>query len=84
MAKNFEIINKKTIYKQAREISKTLRNIRLEKGISQIEIARKTGLSKQMVSKIESVDGNPTLQTLVKYCNCIGIDLAELLEMTRY
>lgn len=68
------------IYNQITEISAILRKKRLEKNITQIEIARKTGLSKQMVSKIESYNGNPTLLTLVKYCDCIGVDLVDALK----
>lgn len=68
------------IEKQIAEINGLLRKIRLEKNISQIQIAKETGLSKQMISKIESSNGNPTLSTLVKYCSCIGIDLVDLLQ----
>lgn len=57
-----------------------LREIRKSKKIKQIEIAKNTGLSKQMVSKMESVDGNPTLDSLLKYCFGIGVDLEEALE----
>lgn len=68
------------IEKEVVNISGILKEIRLSKNISQIEIARKTGISKQMVSKIESVNGNPTLTVLVKYCDCIGVDLSKLLK----
>ena len=61
-------------------INHLLRQIRKSKGISQAQIAKTTGLSKQMVSKIESANGNPTLITLVKYCDCVGIDLEKLLS----
>ena len=32
-----------------------------------------------MVSKMEHDEGNPTLLTLIKYCDCIGVDLEKLL-----
>lgn len=67
------------IENQINEITKTLRNIRMKKNITQIEIAKKTGLSKQMISKIEVDNSNPTLSTLVKYCDCIGVNLPELI-----
>lgn len=57
-----------------------LREIRTEKNITQAEIARKTGLSKQMVSKMEKYNGNPTLSSFIKYCDCIGIDLVEVIR----
>ena len=68
------------IDQQVYEISKLLREIRVKEEITQIQIAKKTGLSKQMISKIECYNGNPTLTTLVKYCDCVGINLVELLE----
>lgn len=68
------------IEKQVYGISEMLKKIRIDKEITQVSIANKTGLSKQMVSKIEHYNGNPTLTTLVKYCDCIGINLLELLE----
>ena len=68
------------IENQVAGINTILRKIRLSKNISQIQIAKETGLSKQMVSKMECYNGNPTLTSLVKYCDCIGIDLLELLS----
>lgn len=68
------------IEQQVNEISKVLRQIRINENITQINIAKNTGLSKQMVSKIECYNGNPTLTTLVKYCDCIGVNLLELLK----
>lgn len=68
------------IEQQVNEISKVLRQIRINENITQIHIAKNTGLSKQMVSKIECYNGNPTLTTLVKYCDCIGVNLLELLK----
>ena len=61
-------------------INTLLKDIRTDRNISQSEISKKTGLSKQMVSKMEHKNGNPTLSTLVKYCDCIGVDLEELLR----
>jgi transcriptional regulator with XRE-family HTH domain len=60
-------------------IRKLLKQIRKSKGITQLQIATLTGLSKQMVSKIECDDGNPTLSTFIKYCDCIGVDIYNLL-----
>lgn len=76
---NSESLYQYKIENQINEITKTLRKIRLKKKIKQIEIAKRTGLSKQMISKIETANGNPSLSTLVKYCDCIGVDLSELL-----
>lgn len=64
---------------QLTKIGKILREIRESKEITQTEIAKKTGLSKQMISKIESGE-NSSLTTFLKYCNCIGVDLVKLLD----
>ena len=65
-----ELLNERVV-----QINKLLRNIRKEKSITQRQIADETYLSKQMVSKMESENGNPTLRSLIQYCNSIGIDL---------
>ena len=60
---------------RADKIYTLLKQIRENQNIKQSEIVHNTGLSKQMVSKIEHHNGNPTLATLIKYCSCINIDL---------
>ena len=68
------------IEEKVTQINHLLRQFRESKGITQIQIAKATGLSKQMVSKMESDNGNPTLISLVKYCDYVGIDLVRLLS----
>ena len=57
-----------------------LKKIRKEKNLTQKDIAQKTGLTQQMVSKIESYNGNQSMESFVKYCNGIGISLLEVLS----
>lgn len=57
-----------------------LKKIRKEKNLTQKDIAQKTGLTQQMVSKIESYNGNPSMESFVRYCNGIGISLLEVLS----
>ena len=57
--------------KEIYNIAKCLKKIRKEKKLTQKDIANKTGLSQQMVSKIESYNGNPSIESFVKYCNGI-------------
>ena len=54
--------------KEIYNIAKCLKKIRKEKKLTQKDIANKTGLSQQMVSKIESYNGNPSIESFVKYC----------------
>jgi DNA-binding XRE family transcriptional regulator len=60
------------------EFNNLLREIRESKGLKQSWIARESGLSKQMISKMENPGGNPTLLTLLKYFDCVDIDLVEV------
>lgn len=46
-----------------------------KKNLTQKDVASQTGLSQQMVSKIESFNGNPSMLSFLKYCNCIGVDI---------
>ena len=70
--------------KEIYNIAKCLKKIRKEKKLTQKDIANKTGLSQQMVSKIESYNGNPSIESFVKYCNCIGINLLEIFSKYSY
>jgi transcriptional regulator with XRE-family HTH domain len=45
-------------------VARNVRRFRLERGMSLGELARRSGLSKQTVSKIEQGVGNPTVETL--------------------
>ena len=56
-----------------------LKRIRKEKKLTQKDVAQRTGLTQQMISKIESYNGNPSIESFVKYCNGIGINLLEVL-----
>ena len=72
------------IEKEIYDIAVCLRKIRKEKKMTQKDIAKKTGLSQQMVSKIESYNGNPSIESFVKYCDGIGINLMKLLSNYQY
>ena len=66
--------------KQRYDMSNLLRTIRLDKNYSQKDIAIKTGLTQQMISKIETYNGTPSLESFLKYCNGIGINILELIQ----
>jgi len=46
-----------------------------EKGITQIALSEKTGLQQDYISRIFSGKINPTLDTLTKICDAVGIDI---------
>jgi DNA-binding XRE family transcriptional regulator len=58
-------------------IKKQLVVARLDKGITQEEIAQKIGTSKSNISRLESLNNNymPNLATLIKYAEALGMRL---------
>lgn len=51
-----------------------------ELGISAIHLARKTGLSKAMISKIQSAQGSPSLQTLIRLADALEMPVTSLFQ----
>lgn len=51
---------------------------RRNKGITQKELAKYTGLSQQTISFIETGKREPTLSMLIKYLNGLDIDLNDV------
>lgn len=52
-----------------------LRWARLEAGLSQAELAKRVGVSQQQIAKLENPDENPTLRTVVKVLDVLGLEL---------
>ena len=59
------------------EIKKQLIKARLEKGLTQEEIAQKMGTSKSNISRLESLNNHytPNLLTLINYANALNTKL---------
>ena len=53
----------------------SLRWARQERGLSQQQLAELTGVSRQQISLLEAPDTNPTLATLQKVAEALGMDL---------
>lgn len=51
---------------------KSLVEFRESTGITQKEVAERSGLSQQMVSRMENVDYSPTLESFLKYMLALG------------
>jgi transcriptional regulator with XRE-family HTH domain len=65
---------------EAEKLGKNLKRIRTEKGISQGDIAKSLGVSRGFVSNIENGKTNPTLATISRLANAIGVTSDELLK----
>jgi len=61
-------------------LGQKIRYLRKNKGLTQFDLERKTGIKREYLSKIENDElNNPTFSTLVKICEGIGIPITELL-----
>ena len=65
---------------EAKKLGKNLKRIRTEKSITQGDIARLLGVSRSFVSNTENGKTNPTLATITKLANAIGVSANELLK----
>ena len=59
-------------------MNERMKNARLAKELSQAELARKVGVSRQTVNMIENGDYNPTIALCLKICHELGKTLDEL------
>ncbi|MEM9292547.1 MAG: helix-turn-helix transcriptional regulator [Acidobacteriota bacterium] len=61
-------------------LGRALRRLRVERGISQTELAGSTGLTSSMLSKYEHGHSEPTLQTLGKILGGLRVDLYDFAD----
>ena len=62
-----------------KSIGKTLRLIRTEKGMSQGDIEKRTGLLRSYLSRVENGHTEPSLSTLAKIAEALEVKVATLL-----
>ena len=60
-------------------IAINLRRYRAERGIAQEKLALIAGVDRTMVSKIERELTNPSIETLLKLANVLGVTVSDLL-----
>lgn len=58
-------------------IGETIRNFRLQKGMSQGDIEKRTGLLRCYLSRVENGHTIPSLDTLAKIANSMEVPLAQ-------
>lgn len=61
-------------------IGETIRNFRLQKGMSQGDIEKRTGLLRCYLSRVENGHTIPSLDTLAKIAAAMEINLAQFFE----
>lgn len=62
------------------QFRKNLKEARKAAGLSQEEFARKSGLGRTQVVRLESGRANPTLGTMIRIAAALGLRPAELLK----
>lgn len=50
--------------------------IRVDRGLTQTDVARKLGVSQQAISQFESMDSNPALSTIRSYALAVGATIS--------
>ncbi len=66
-------------YKGTKGYIYIMKNIRKEKKMTQLELAKKVGISREMISQIERGKKSPSLKTFVKIAKVLNVELSELL-----
>jgi len=64
--------------KTTKDIAKNLKQVRLAKGLTQIELADKAGINSNAYAKIERAERNPSLDTLEKLIKALGIKSSDV------
>ncbi|ODS23736.1 XRE family transcriptional regulator [Candidatus Endobugula sertula] len=59
-------------------IAMTIKNARKEEGLKITDVARISGISQGMISKIENAQVSTSLETLNRLCNAIGLPISRL------
>lgn len=62
-------------------LARNLREWRTKRGWSQAELATRAGLSKGMLVQVEQAQTNPSIATLCKLANALGVALPRLVEI---
>ena len=61
-------------------MAKRLQTLRTKRGLSQRELAEKSGISREYIARLETARQDPTLSTLEKLAKALGVKVAALLE----
>ena len=66
--------------KISKKLGNNIKRIRTEKGMSQGDICRATGMDRGYISRVESGFKNPTVSNLEKIAKALGVAPDELLK----
>lgn len=57
------------------ELIKSLVELRKQLGLTQKDVATKSGLTQQMISRIEKIDHTPSLKNFLRYVSALNVTL---------
>jgi transcriptional regulator with XRE-family HTH domain len=64
-------------------VAKNLRDIRSAKGVSQEDLAHRANLNRNYIGMLESGKNSPTVKTLGRIADALGIDAVEFFRRER-
>jgi transcriptional regulator with XRE-family HTH domain len=64
--------------KTTEQIASKLRQFRLEKGLTQVELAEKAGINSNYYAKVERGDLKPSVETLEKIIKALGVKSSDV------
>jgi transcriptional regulator with XRE-family HTH domain len=65
------------------EVARLLRETREKRRISKNALAQLSGISRRMIGFVERGERNPTLDTLLRLTDAMGVDLEALIKKAR-
>ena len=63
-----------------KQVGNRIRELRIERGLSQLDLADEAEVPLSQIGRIERGENNPTISTLYALCNALKIDLKTLLD----
>ena len=63
------------------EVCKNIKSFRLAKNLTQVDLSASIGIDDSSLRRIESGRTSPTLKTLFRIANALGIEVSELLPI---
>jgi transcriptional regulator with XRE-family HTH domain len=60
-------------------VAANLRRLRAARGLTTVELARRSGVARATLAQLEAGRGNPTLETLYALANTLGVGLGEVI-----
>ena len=58
-------------------IGPKVKDLRNRRGMGQVELAKAAGVGQPLISRIENGTANPSLRTLIRLADALGVDVSE-------